>query len=485
MSTRNDAGFVRWCDILDENVAFRQSQWPRTRTQVRGFFTLDGQEIQSAGQRVRHGISHPKSLARARLPSRAGDDPRLLAAGAHLGSPWDGFAAPRKSKADPLAAQLSPVRGARDHFLTHVAALRHGDRLRKDQLRRDSILVQVDSLVRDPGPDPPRLEGVWIDGWRKERGRRLRGRQQERERLGADGLGTLDLRRDGLGQRIALRTGHAEESHRVVGHLDFPVLHDPEALEVWLQRGARTGVGDEDRGLGIRSGEDPGERDGTALLGKEERSRSGAGSGQGFEFLGGGALEEFAGVGAGQREHGPIREIHDRRRVPEGPVFLEEPLDRCGRTRHAVTIAHPKFLLRDVQIYRRLTIHDLMARSHVSGGVMTERVRLMKRPASGKARRAPGKADEEVAALAWGLAHPARAAILRMLLDRGECICGAIVDSMPLAQATVSQHLKVLQETGWIEGEIDGPRVCYCPTAGAMTRFKELLKGLDTGERRS
>jgi len=116
---------------------------------------------------------------------------------------------------------------------------------------------------------------------------------------------------------------------------------------------------------------------------------------------------------------------------------------------------------------------------------MTERIRLMKRPAPGKARRAPGKADEEVAALAWGLAHPARAAILRMLLDRGECICGAIVDSMPLAQATVSQHLKVLQETGWIEGEIDGPRVCYCPTAGAMTRFKELLKGLDTGERRS
>jgi ArsR family transcriptional regulator len=115
---------------------------------------------------------------------------------------------------------------------------------------------------------------------------------------------------------------------------------------------------------------------------------------------------------------------------------------------------------------------------------MVDRIRLMKRPAPGKARRAAGKGEEALAALAWGLAHPARVAILRLLGERGECICGAIVDSMPLAQATVSQHLKVLKESGWIEGEIDGPRVCYCPTAGAMTRFKQLLQGLESGERR-
>ncbi len=115
---------------------------------------------------------------------------------------------------------------------------------------------------------------------------------------------------------------------------------------------------------------------------------------------------------------------------------------------------------------------------------MADRIRFMKRPAPARARRAPGKADEELAALAWGLAHPARAAILRLLLDRGECVCGAIVDSMPLAQATVSQHLKVLKETGWIEGEIDGPRVCYCPAEGAMARFKQCLQGLEPGERR-
>ena len=106
----------------------------------------------------------------------------------------------------------------------------------------------------------------------------------------------------------------------------------------------------------------------------------------------------------------------------------------------------------------------------------------MKRPTDAKTRR--GRAEEELASLAWGLAHPARVAILRLLLEQGQCVCGAIVDRMPLAQATVSQHLKVLKETGWIEGEIDGPRVCYCPAKGAMARFRQLLQNLDSGERR-
>jgi ArsR family transcriptional regulator, arsenate/arsenite/antimonite-responsive transcriptional repressor len=102
---------------------------------------------------------------------------------------------------------------------------------------------------------------------------------------------------------------------------------------------------------------------------------------------------------------------------------------------------------------------------------MTETVRWMKK-------------EQELASLAWGLAHPARIAILKLLLSRGECVCGAIVEEMPLAQATVSQHLKVLKETGWIQGEIDGPRVCYCPTKGAMARFQECLQSLNPGERR-
>ena len=114
-----------------------------------------------------------------------------------------------------------------------------------------------------------------------------------------------------------------------------------------------------------------------------------------------------------------------------------------------------------------------------------ERGRFTKTLKPSKKPRLPGQADEELAALAWGLAHPARAAILRLLLERGGCLCGDIVDSLPLAQATISQHLRVLKESGWIKGEIDGPRVCYCPAAGAAERFKQLFQNLRPGERRN
>jgi ArsR family transcriptional regulator len=86
--------------------------------------------------------------------------------------------------------------------------------------------------------------------------------------------------------------------------------------------------------------------------------------------------------------------------------------------------------------------------------------------------------DEELARLAKALAHPARVAIVRLLLRGGECICGDIVDRLPLAQATVSQHLKVLKEAGWITGEVDGPRVCYCARPETLPRFVTLSQGL-------
>jgi ArsR family transcriptional regulator len=60
------------------------------------------------------------------------------------------------------------------------------------------------------------------------------------------------------------------------------------------------------------------------------------------------------------------------------------------------------------------------------------------------------------------LAHPARLEILRVLAERGTCICGTVVEVLPLAQSTVSQHLKVLKEAGFIRGELDGPTSCYC-----------------------
>jgi ArsR family transcriptional regulator len=95
------------------------------------------------------------------------------------------------------------------------------------------------------------------------------------------------------------------------------------------------------------------------------------------------------------------------------------------------------------------------------------------------------KQDEELARLAKALGHPARVAIIRLLQGRGECICGDIVDRLPLAQATISQHLKVLRDAGWIQGEIDGPRVCYCVQPETGKRFTALLSGLIPTEERS
>src|SRR5258706_15761606 len=94
--------------------------------------------------------------------------------------------------------------------------------------------------------------------------------------------------------------------------------------------------------------------------------------------------------------------------------------------------------------------------------------------------RSPGiaRTDAEAARLAKALGHPARVAIVRMLIECGECVCGTIVEGLPLSQATVSQPLKVLKEAGLIHGEIDGPRVCYCINPEALKRFKSLLEQL-------
>ena len=67
-----------------------------------------------------------------------------------------------------------------------------------------------------------------------------------------------------------------------------------------------------------------------------------------------------------------------------------------------------------------------------------------------------------IAKYAKALSHPARVAILHVLLKKQSCICGDIVDELPLSQSTVSQHLKELKEAGLIKGDIDGVSVCYC-----------------------
>jgi ArsR family transcriptional regulator, arsenate/arsenite/antimonite-responsive transcriptional repressor len=88
------------------------------------------------------------------------------------------------------------------------------------------------------------------------------------------------------------------------------------------------------------------------------------------------------------------------------------------------------------------------------------------------------EADAELALLAKAVGHPARVQILRLLVRREACICGDIVEELPLAQSTVSQHLKVLKEAGLIRGEIDGPRTCYCVEPRALRRLKALVGSL-------
>ena len=86
--------------------------------------------------------------------------------------------------------------------------------------------------------------------------------------------------------------------------------------------------------------------------------------------------------------------------------------------------------------------------------------------------------DQELASLARALAHPARVRILRILIARNSCICGQIVDELPLAQSTVSQHLKILKDAGLVQGEIDGPKVCYCVQPAALRRLRCLVAEL-------
>jgi len=107
-----------------------------------------------------------------------------------------------------------------------------------------------------------------------------------------------------------------------------------------------------------------------------------------------------------------------------------------------------------------------------------------RRKAKPAAKGAGTALDIELARLAKALGHPARVAIVRMLADGGECVCGDIVSRLPLAQATVSQHLKVLKQAGLIQGEIDPPRVCYCIHPEALKRLQALVGDIGPAARR-
>jgi DNA-binding transcriptional ArsR family regulator len=82
--------------------------------------------------------------------------------------------------------------------------------------------------------------------------------------------------------------------------------------------------------------------------------------------------------------------------------------------------------------------------------------------------------QKNLATLAKALAHPARIAILEYLIKTaGTCICTDIVNELPLAQPTVSQHLKELKAAGWIKGSIEGKTICYCINEKTLANFGE------------
>lgn len=85
---------------------------------------------------------------------------------------------------------------------------------------------------------------------------------------------------------------------------------------------------------------------------------------------------------------------------------------------------------------------------------------------------------ERLTRMMKALGHPARMQIVRYLLENPQCITGDIVDALPLAQATVSQHLKVLRDSGLICGTIEGPATCYCLDMEAVAWFKQQVDRL-------
>lgn len=97
---------------------------------------------------------------------------------------------------------------------------------------------------------------------------------------------------------------------------------------------------------------------------------------------------------------------------------------------------------------------------------------------------APTEEDwETFASLCKALGHPARIKIVQHLQKEIACICGRIVEVLPLAQSTVSQHLKHLKAAGLVVGEVDGPRICYCLDPEVLKKFRQLAYTLGEVEK--
>jgi ArsR family transcriptional regulator len=90
----------------------------------------------------------------------------------------------------------------------------------------------------------------------------------------------------------------------------------------------------------------------------------------------------------------------------------------------------------------------------------------------------PTTIDEQLLEMLRAVANPVRYRILQILAEAGECQCGPLGSSLPIAPSTLSQHLKVLREAGLIQGTVDGPFVCYCRNEDRIAWFKEHIARL-------
>ena len=88
--------------------------------------------------------------------------------------------------------------------------------------------------------------------------------------------------------------------------------------------------------------------------------------------------------------------------------------------------------------------------------------------------------EERTVALLRAIAHPARFRIVKLLAARNECVCGDLVDELPLAQSTVSEHLKVLKDAGVVRGNISGPNTCYCLEPAALDWLRREFSDLQS-----
>lgn len=95
-----------------------------------------------------------------------------------------------------------------------------------------------------------------------------------------------------------------------------------------------------------------------------------------------------------------------------------------------------------------------------------------------KTIKLPTRNDQQLLTMLRAIANPTRYRILQLLGELGECQCGPLNRQLPIAQSTLSQHLKVLREAGLIQGIVDGPAVCYCRDEEEIAWLKEAIQDL-------